>query len=146
MTAKANTNQITPGAQSAVSTSAGQWAGRVLSGLPALFLLMDAGMKLFKTQASVTATVQLGYPESIAGIGVILLASTLLYLVPRTAILGAILLTGYLGGAAASKVRVQAGWFAVLFPVLLGMLLWGGLWLRDRRIRELLPNTIGNSS
>jgi hypothetical protein len=84
--------------------------------------------------------------SAIAGVGVILLASTLLYLVPRTAILGAILLTGYLGGAAASKVRVQAGWFAVLFPVLLGVLLWGGLWLRDRRIRELLPNTIGNSS
>jgi hypothetical protein len=147
MTAKANTNLATLGAQSAVATSAGQWAGRVLSGLPALFLLMDAGMKLFKAQASVTATVQLGYPESaIAGIGVILLASTLLYVVPRTAILGAILLTGCLGGAAASKVRVQAGWFAVLFPVLLGMLLWGGLWLRDRRIRELLPNTIGNSS
>ena len=97
-------------------------------------------MKLFKVPVAVTATVQLGYPEStIVIIGVILLASTLLYLVPRTAILGAVLLTGYLGGAVASKVRVQAGWFDLLFPVLLGVLLWGGLWLRDRRVRELLP-------
>jgi DoxX-like family len=88
----------------------------------------------------VTGTVQLGYPESaIVGIGVIRLARTLLYLVPRTAIPGSILLTGYLGGAVASKVRVQAGWFDLLFPVLLGVLLWGGLWLRDRHIRELLP-------
>jgi DoxX-like family len=88
----------------------------------------------------VTGTLQLGYPESaIVGIGVIRLARTLLYLVPRTAILGSILPTGYLGGAVASKVRVQAGCLDLLFPVLLGVLLWGGLWLRDRHIRELLP-------
>ena len=75
MNGKANFNQATLGAQSAGSTSAGQWAGRVLSGLPALFLLMDAGMKLFKVPVAVTATVQLGYPEStIVIIGVILLA------------------------------------------------------------------------
>jgi hypothetical protein len=88
--AKANSDQATLGAQSAVSTSGGQGAGRVLSVLPALFLLRDAGMKLFKLPAAVTATLQLGYLESaIVGIGVILLASTLLYLVPSTAILGA---------------------------------------------------------
>jgi hypothetical protein len=73
------------------------------------------------------------------GIGWVLLASTLLYLVPRTAILGAVLLTGYLGGAVATQVRVVAGLFNIVFPVFLGALLWGGLWLRDRRLQELLP-------
>jgi hypothetical protein len=82
----------------------------------------------------------LGYPESvIVGLGLVLLASTLLYLASRTAILGAVLLTGYLGGAVATQVRVVAGWFNIVFPVLLGALLWGGLWLRDHCFGELLP-------
>ena len=116
------------------------WAGRILSGLPALFLLVDGGMKLFKPPVVVEGTLQLGYPESaILGIGVVLLVSTLLYLIPRTAILGAILLTGYLGGAVATHVRVSAVLFNILFPVFFGALLWGGLWLRDRRLRALLP-------
>ena len=140
MSVNTNADHATIEMESRASTSAGLWAGRLLSGLPALFLLMDAGMKLFKAPVAVTATIQLGYPESASvSIGVILLASTLLYLLPRTAILGATLLTGYLGGAVASKVRIQAGWFDLFFPVLLGVLLWGGLWLRDRRVRELLP-------
>lgn len=75
------------------------------------------------------------------GIGFVLLASTALYLVPRTAILGAILLTGYLGGAVASKVRVESGWFDLVFPVVFGVLLWSGLWLRDRRLQQLVPMT-----
>jgi hypothetical protein len=70
---------------------------------------------------------------------VVLLISTTLYLIPRTAILGAILLTGYLGGAVATHVRVSAVAFNVLFPVFFGALLWGGLWLRDRRVQSLLP-------
>ena len=116
------------------------WASRIMSGFPALFLLADGGMKLFKPRFVVEATTQLGYPESvIVGLGVVLLASTVLYLVPRTAVLGAILLTGYLGGAVATHVRVLASWFDILFPVLFGALLWGGLWLRDRRLQELLP-------
>jgi hypothetical protein len=116
------------------------WAGSVLSGLPALFLLVDGGMKLFKPPVVVEGTLQLGYPESaIFGIGVVLLISTFLYLFPRTAILGAILLTGYLGGAVATHVRVSAVLFNIIFPVFLGALLWGGLWLRDRPLRELLP-------
>jgi hypothetical protein len=116
------------------------WASRVLSGLPTLFLLVDGGMKLFKPTVVVQATVQLGYPESaIVGIGITLLASTLLYLIPRTAVLGAVLLTGYLGGAVATNVRVNAPVFNVVFPVILSALLWGGLWLRDLRVRELLP-------
>jgi hypothetical protein len=115
-------------------------ASRALSGLPALFLLVDGGMKLFKPAAVVEATVQLGYPEStIVGIGMVLLVSTVLYLIPRTAILGALLLTGYLGGAVATHVRVGAPPLNALFPVVFAALLWGGLWLRDRRVRDLLP-------
>jgi hypothetical protein len=116
------------------------WAGRVMSGLPILFLLVDGSMKLYKPRAVVEATVQIGYPESaIIGLGVVLLLSTLLYLLPRTAILGAILLTGYLGGAVASQVRVGAVSFNIIFPVFIGALLWGGLWLRDRRLQALIP-------
>jgi hypothetical protein len=116
------------------------WASGVLSGLPTLFLLVDAGMKLFKPPVVVQATLQLGYTESaIAGIGSVLLVSTLLYLTPRTAVLGAVLLTGYLGGAVASQLRVGAPVFNVIFPMIFSALLWGGLWLRDLRLRELLP-------
>jgi hypothetical protein len=116
------------------------WASPIMSGLPALFLLVDGGMKLFKPPVVVETTLQLGYPESaIVGIGVVLLISTILYLIPRTAILGAILLTGYLGGAVATHVRVSAAVFNIIFPVVFGALLWGGLWLRDRRLQNLLP-------
>jgi hypothetical protein len=117
------------------------WIGRILSGFPVLFLLVDGVMKLFKPAIVVETTVrQLGYPESdIVGIGILLLVCTLLYIFPRTSILGAILLTGYLGGAAATQVRVGAGWFNVAFPVMFGALIWGGLWLRDTRVRILLP-------
>jgi uncharacterized membrane protein len=111
-----------------------------MSGLPTLFLLVDGSMKLYKPQAVVEATVQMGYRESaILGLGMVLVLSTLLYLLPRTAILGAILLTGYLGGAVASQVRVGAVAFNIIFPVLIGALLWGGLWLRDRRLQGLIP-------
>jgi hypothetical protein len=123
------------------------WAGRVMSGLPTLFLLMDSGMKLYKPRFVVEATVQLGYPESaIVGIGVALLLCTLLFLVPRTSILGAVLLTGYLGGAVASQVRVSAVPFNIIFPVLIGTLLWGGLWLRDRRLQALFPLQVQSPS
>ena len=116
------------------------WAGRIMSGLPTMFLLVDGTMKLYKPRAVVEATAQLGYPEStILSLGAALLVSTLLYLLPRTAILGAILLTGYLGGAVASQVRVSAVPFNMVFPVLIGALLWGGLWLEDRRLQALLP-------
>jgi hypothetical protein len=116
------------------------WAGRILSGLPAAFMLLDGGMKLFKPAPVVKATLQLGYAESvIVGLGAVLLASTLLYLIPRTALLGAVLMTGYLGGAVATNVRVGAPLFNIIFPVFLGALLWGGLWFRDQRLRELLP-------
>jgi hypothetical protein len=88
----------------------------------------------------VEATVALGYSESvIVPLGVVLLGCTVLYLIPQTAVLGGILLTGYLGGAVASHLRHQDGPFAVLFPVVFGALLWGGLVLRDTRLRLLVP-------
>ena len=115
------------------------WAGRIISTLPALFLFIDGIMKLVKPRAVVEATAQLGYPESvIAGIGVVLLACTILYLIPRTAIFGAILLTGYLGGAVATHVRISGPLFNIIFPVILGAMLWGGLYLRDQRVRSLV--------
>lgn|ERR671922_1065196 len=116
------------------------WAGRIISAFPGLFLLVDGGMKLVKPAPVVETTVQLGYPESvIVGLGIVLVACTVLYLVPATSFLGAILLTGYLGGAVATHVRVGSGLFPISFPVILGALLWGGLFLRDDRLHALLP-------
>jgi hypothetical protein len=112
-----------------------------MSGLPVLFLLVDGVMKLLKPEAVVKATIELGYPESvIVGLGIVLSVSTILYSIPRTAVLGAILLTGYLGGAIATQVRVGNPLFThILFPVYLAVLLWGGLFLRDERVRALIP-------
>ena len=116
------------------------WAGRIISALPALFLLLDGVMKLVKPAPVVEATIRLGYPESVIfGLGIVLLACTILYLIPTTSVLGAILLTGYLGGAVATHVRVGEGWFPILFPVILGVLIWLGLYLRDDRLPALVP-------
>ena len=119
------------------------WAGRILSGLAIAFLAMDSVMKLVRAQPAVEATVQLGYPGSIiVPLGILLLSCTAVYAIPRTSVLGAILLTGYLGGAVASQVRVGNPLFThVLFPVYIGVLIWAGLVLRNRRVRTvLLPN------
>lgn len=116
------------------------WTGRVLSGLAILFFLMDGVMKLLKPAVVVTATLGLGYPESeIVGIGVVALISIVLYAVPRTATFGAILLTGYLGGAIASKVRIEAPLFDIVFALVFALFIWGGLWLRNPQLRALLP-------
>jgi hypothetical protein len=118
------------------------WGGRILSGLAVLFLLVDGAMKLWKPVVVVEATRQLGFPESdIEGIGILLLTCTLLYIFPRTSILGAVLLTGYLGGAVASQLRAGNGWFNIAFPAIMGVPVWSGLWLRDRRARTILPFT-----
>ena len=115
------------------------WIGRILSGIVSAFLLFDGAMKLLKPSFVLKATIELGYPEStIIGIGVVLVLSTLLYLIPRTAIFGAVLLSAYLGGAAASQVRVSAPLFNILFPVVFGCLVWVCLCLRDRRLRVIL--------
>jgi hypothetical protein len=116
------------------------WTGRVVSALPVLFFLMDGIMKLVKPPIVVKSTVELGYPENtILPIGIVLLLCTVLYVIPRTSVLGAILLTGYLGGAVATHVRVGAGAFPIVFPIIFGVLVWGGLFLRDDRVRELIP-------
>lgn len=128
------------GTQSAPVAKKQLWSGRIMSALPALFLLVDGVMKLVKPAPVVEATVRLGYPESVIfGLGIVLLACTIIYLVPRTSVLGAILLTGYLGGAVATQVRAGDGLFPIFFPVILGVLVWGGLFLRDDRLRALLP-------
>jgi len=114
-------------------------AGRVISGLVTLFFLVDGGAKLFKPAVVVEGTLELGYSESvIVPLGIVLIVSTLLYAVPRTAFLGAILLTGYLGGAVDAHVRAGDPLFStVLFPVYFGVLVWLGLWLRDPRVRTV---------
>jgi hypothetical protein len=128
-------------ARSAPLSKGRLWTGRIMSGLPALFLLIDAVGKLLRPAPVVETTVQLGYPESVLlGLGIVLLTCTILYLIPRTAVLGAILLTGYLGGAIATHVRVGSPLFShILFPVYLAVLIWGGLFLRDERLRTLIP-------
>ncbi len=113
------------------------WVGRIVSALPALLLLFSAAMKFAKPQAVIDGFVQLGYPDRLAfSIGILELACTVLYVIPRTAVLGAILLTGYLGGATATHVRIGDPWFG---PVLVGIVVWLGLFLRDRRLRALIP-------
>jgi hypothetical protein len=122
---------------------AGVRAGWALSGLAILFFLMDGGMKLANLPIVAESTAQLGWPAdpgTIYTLAALLLGSTLLYAVPRTSMLGAILLTGYLGGAVATHLRVGSPLFShVLFGVYLGCFVWGGLWLRHPRVRALLP-------
>ena len=129
-----NTN--TPPEQSKALT----WLGRIIGGLPAILLVFDGVMKLLKPEPVVKATLELGFPEaSIVPLGIVVLVCAILYLIPRTAVLGAILLTGYLGGAVATHVHASHGAFEIVFPVIFGMLLWLGLYLRDDRLRAILP-------
>jgi hypothetical protein len=116
------------------------WTGRILSALAILFLLFDTIGKLLRLPPFVEGTTQLGYPASaVLGIGILELLCLVGYLIPRTAILGAVLLTGYLGGAVATHVRVGSPLFThILFPIYVGGLIWGGLYLRDSRLRALL--------
>jgi DoxX-like family len=115
------------------------WAGRIVTGLTTLFMLMDGVMKIVKPAPVLEASAQMGYPvATLTGIGLALITCTLIYIIPRTSIFGAILLTGYLGGAVASQVRAGSGWFELVFPVLFAALVWCGLWLRDHRLRRIL--------
>lgn len=115
------------------------WAGRTITALPALFLLLDGVGKLIKPPQVLEGTIRLGYSESvILPIGIVLIACTVVYLIPRTSVLGAILLTGYLGGAVATHVRVGENLFSVFFPIIVGALLWVGLYLRNERLRALI--------
>jgi hypothetical protein len=129
------------GIAAANGSKAALWSGRGLSGIVALFLALDAGMKLLQLDAVREAMAPLGYPAGLGlVIGIIEAICLLLYIVPRTAVLGAILLTGLLGGSAAAHLRVGDPLVThVLFGVYVGILAWGGLYFRDERVRALLP-------
>jgi hypothetical protein len=115
------------------------WAGRIISALAILFLAFDCVLKVLNLAPAVEATTQLGYPAGVVvGIGLLQLACLAVYVIPRTSVLGAVLLTGYLGGAVATHVRAESGLFSVVFPVIIGVLIWGGLFLRDERVRALI--------
>jgi hypothetical protein len=117
------------------------WAGRIVSALPVLFLLFDGTIHIMRIPAVVAGFAQAGFPISTAvPLGIIEIICIILYVIPRTSVLGAILLTGYLGGAVATNVRQQLPMLGyVLAPVYVAVFLWGGLWLRDDRIRSLIP-------
>lgn len=118
------------------------WTGRVLSGLAVAFLVVDAGFKFLLTPEAAAATADLGWSADKAPLlGMIELVCLAVYLVPRTALIGALLWTGYLGGAIATHVRVDNPLFShTLFPVYVALLLWGGLALRDRRVRAMIAS------
>jgi len=125
------------GTQAAPVSTKMLWAGRVLTALPVLMLLFSGIMKLLKPAPLVEEFARLGYPESLAlGIGIVEIVCTIIYAIPRTSVLGAILLTGYLGGATATHVRIGDPFIG---PIVGGVLVWGALFLRDPRLRALLP-------
>ncbi|GHO97944.1 membrane protein [Reticulibacter mediterranei] len=117
------------------------WTGRILTALAALFLLFDGVTHVMQIAPVAEAMTQLGYPANAAlTIGIIQLICLLLYLVPSTSLLGAVLLTAYLGGAVTTNLRIGAPLFSnILFPVYVGLFIWGGLYLRDERLRALFP-------
>lgn len=125
----------------ALPSRAALWTGRVLSAIAVLFLTMDAAMKVFVVPLAVEGTVTLGYPAGVVvWLGAIQVVCLALYLVPRTAVLGAVLWTGYLGGAIATHVRLENPLFThVMFPIYVATFLWLGLYLRDVRVRALVP-------
>ena len=133
---------------SAIDTAAARPVGRtstiigwVLSGLAIAFLVLDGGMKLVPLEVVTTTMVELGYPPELSrGLGVLILACTVLYAIPRTSVLGAVLLTGLLGGAVATHLRIGSPVLShLLFGVYLGLFVWGGLYLRDARLRAIFP-------
>jgi hypothetical protein len=114
------------------------WAGRVVSAIPVLLMLFSAAMKFSKPAPVVQGMVRFGYSESLLFLlGALESLSCVVYLIPRTAVLGAILMTGYLGGATASNVRI--GDPSYIMTVVLGVMVWGGLFLREPRVRALIP-------
>ena len=129
-----------PRIQTALESKAGIWTGRAISGLVVLFLLFDSVTKLMKVEPVLKAAAQLGFSaEQMFGIGLVLMICTATYVIPRTAVLGAILLTGYLGGATAIQVHARNPIFETVFPVIFGVLVWAGLLLRDEPLRALIP-------
>lgn len=133
--------QAEPISSTALISNKALWSGRILSGLVVVFLLLDGAIKLIPLDIVVQTSQELGIPVHLARtLGVLTLAGTILYAIPRTSVLGAILLTGYLGGAIYTHVRAGSPLLThTLFGVYLGLLIWGGLWLRDGRVRALIP-------
>jgi len=127
--------------QVAMPSKAQKWTSYVLSTLVVLFLLMDSGMKVLKLPMVLDASAKLGFSAPVVfTIGVILLLCVILYAIPQTSVLGAILLTGYLGGAVCTHLRLGNPLFGyILFPTYLGALLWLGLYLREPHVRALIP-------
>jgi hypothetical protein len=130
------------------ASNASLWTGRVLSGVVIVFLLFDGIIKLIPIAPVIETMQQLGYTENLTGVarglGVLTLAIVVLYAIPRTALLGAVLLTGLLGGAMATHLRVGSPLFThLLFGLYLGLMAWGGLYLRDERLRTLIPIRAG---
>lgn len=127
-------------AETKVATVSGAqlWAGRIISALPVLLLLVTSVMTITRPAGAAQGMSKFGYPAHLARpLALVELTCTILYLIPRTAVLGAILLTGYLGGATATHVRMSDPSFVT--PVVCGVLVWVGLYLRDRRVRALIP-------
>jgi hypothetical protein len=126
--------------QTAPTVKTTLWAGRIISLLAVLFLAFDTIIKVLNMAPAVEATTQLGYPASLViSIGVLELVCLAVYMIPRTSVLGALLLTGYLGGAIATQVRAGSPLFSVVFPIIVGAMVWGGLYLRESRLRALVP-------
>lgn len=117
------------------------WAARIMGGIAVLFLLFDGVSKVMRAPQSVQGTTQMGFsPAIVPTLGVILVACVVLYVIPRTAVLGAILLTAYLGGAVAAQVRLGRPLLGfTLFPVYVALFVWGALYVRDERVRALIP-------
>jgi DoxX-like family len=127
-------------AQSAPISKAALWTGRVISGMVVLFMIFDGVTKVMRVQQVIEATIRIGFPVStIMGIGITLLICVALYVIPATSVLGAILLTGYLGGATAANIRAGSPLFNTCFSVGFGVLTWLGLYLRERRLQALVP-------
>jgi hypothetical protein len=115
------------------------WTGRILSALAVIFLAFDGSIKLMRLPVVLEATAQLGFPtSSIVLTGVMLLVCTLVYVIPRTSVVGAVLLTGYLGGAVAAQMRVGNPPFETVFPIIVGSVVWAGIFVRDRRVQALV--------
>jgi DoxX-like family len=127
--------------QSAPVSNRRLWVGRIMSALPVLFLIFDGVIHIMKIAPVVKGFTDLGWSPSVAvPLGIIELSCLVLYLIPRTSVLGAVLLTGYLGGAVATNLRVAAPLFSnTLFPIYVGVFLWGGLYLRDNALRAVFP-------
>ncbi|HME80936.1 MAG TPA: DoxX family protein [Candidatus Eremiobacteraceae bacterium] len=116
------------------------WTGRVLTVLSVLFLLFDAVAHIMQPGPVVDAMGRLDFPMNLsAGVGILEIACVLIYAIPRTAVLGAVLLTGYLGGATAIQLRAGSPLFEVLFPIIMGVLVWAGILLRERRLWAFIP-------